>query len=159
MSTRIRQSSQQHSAVRAEAERRAQRIRAAMFTALVVGVLGAGLWLASSDLLGQRGAATGAKALAVRASMAGFTPSVIEAKAGEVVTIDFWTTDAAPHLQGGVHTFISQRLGINETVAAESRHTFSFTAPMTPGDYDVYCDSCCGGKASPTMHGIIRVRA
>ena len=129
------------------------------FAMVIVSVLGFGIWLASSDLLGQRGTAVSAEALAVRASMAGFTPRVIEVRAGESVTVDFWTTDAALHLAGGVHTFISDELGIREELPAESRVSFAFTAPPTPGDYDVYCDTCCGGKASPTMHGIIRVSA
>jgi len=25
--------------------------------------------------------------------------------------------------------------------------------------YDIYCDTCCGGKASPTMHGKLIVTA
>jgi plastocyanin len=134
-------------------------MRAALFGLIVVGVLGVGVILASGDLLGQRGTSRVAGAISVRASMAGFTPSVIEAKAGEMVTIDFWTTDAAPHLTGGVHTMISDELGLYEELPAESRTTFSFRAPTTPGDYDIYCDSCCGGRDSPTMHGKIRVRA
>lgn len=141
------------------AERRQQRKRAAMFALVVVAVLGVGTWLATSDLFGQRGTPTTGQAVAVRASMAGFTPSVIEARAGETVTIDFWTTDAAPHLAGGVHTFISDQLGIYEELPAESRVTFSFAAPSAPGDYDIYCNTCCGGKESPSMHGLIRVRA
>jgi heme/copper-type cytochrome/quinol oxidase subunit 2 len=80
-------------------------------------------------------------------------------KAGQSATIDLWTTDAAPHLQGGVHTFISEELAIYEELPAESRRTFTFTAPTISGDYDVYCDTCCGGKQSPTMHGRIRVTA
>jgi heme/copper-type cytochrome/quinol oxidase subunit 2 len=32
-------------------------------------------------------------------------------------------------------------------------------APTRPGDYDFWCDSCCGGKESPTMHGILRVES
>jgi heme/copper-type cytochrome/quinol oxidase subunit 2 len=28
-----------------------------------------------------------------------------------------------------------------------------------PGTYDVYCDTCCGGKDSPTMHGSIVIEA
>jgi hypothetical protein len=28
---------------------------------------------------------------------------------------------------------------------------------MKTGEYDIYCDTCCGGKASPTMHGKIVV--
>ena len=143
----------------AEVEKRNRRRRAVGFVALVVAVLGAGLWLATSDLLGQRGTPTSGKAIAVRASMAGFTPRIIEAAPGETVNVDFWTTDAAPHLMGGVHTFISDELGIREELPAESRVSFAFAAPATPGDYDIYCDTCCGGKDSPTMHGLIRVRA
>jgi heme/copper-type cytochrome/quinol oxidase subunit 2 len=163
MSTRIREARAIRKADRAQqrarAERRAARIRVLSFSLLLVSVLGTGVWLASADLFGQRGSATGPAAIAVRASMAGFTPRVIEAKAGEPVAIDFWTTDAAIHLAGGVHTFISDELGIYEQLRAESRRTFSFIAPSAPGDYDVYCDTCCGGRDSPTMHGVIRVRA
>ena len=133
------------------------RYRAALFGLVVVGVLGAGVVLAAADLLGQRGTPTTADAMPVRMSMAGFDPGVMTVKAGQAVAIDFWTTDAAPHLQGGVHTFISEQLGIREELPAESRRTFTFTAPTKLGDYDVYCDTCCGGKDSPTMHGTIRV--
>lgn len=137
----------------------ASRRRAVAFAVIVVVVLGAGVALAAGDLLGQRGQATTAEAVPVRMSMAGFDPVVLTVKAGQEVAVDFWTTDAAPHLQGGVHTFISDELGIYEELPAESRRTFRFTAPAKAGDYDVYCDTCCGGKASPTMHGIIRVEA
>jgi cytochrome c oxidase subunit II len=126
---------------------------------VVVVVLGIGIALATSDLTGRRGTAIEANAVPVRASMAGFTPDVITAKAGETVTIDFWTTDSAPHLEGGVHTFISDELGIHEELPAESRRTFSFVAPKVAGDYDIYCDTCCGGRRSPSMHGIVRVEA
>ncbi len=141
------------------AARRPDRLRLAAFGVIVVGVLGVGVALAAGDLLGQRGTATTAEAMPVRMSMAGFEPQVMTVKAGQIVQIDFWTTDAAPHLQGGVHTFISDELGIREELPAESRRLFEFTAPATPGDYDVYCDTCCGGKGSPTMHGTIRVEA
>lgn len=138
---------------------RPDRRGAIVFGAIVIVVLGVGVVLATGDLLGQRGTPTTASAIPVRMSMAGFEPQVITVKAGQTVAIDFWTTDAAPHLQGGVHTFISDELGIREELPAESRRTFTFTAPARPGDYDVYCDTCCGGKESPTMHGIIRVEA
>lgn len=144
---------------RAASPTRPSRLRAAVFGLVVVGVLGAGVVLAAADLLGQRGAPTTAEAMPVRMSMAGFDPGVMTVRAGQAVAIDFWTTDAAPHLEGGVHTFISEELGIREELRAESRRTFTFTAPAKPGDYDVYCDTCCGGKDSPTMHGIIRVES
>lgn len=137
--------------------RRSTRLRALAFGAVVVAVLGIGIVLATGDLLGQRGQSTVATATPVRLSMAGFDPSVIPAKAGQEVTLELWTTDAAAHLEGGVHTFISDELGIREELPAESRRTITFRAPDRAGDYDVYCDSCCGGKANPTMHATLRV--
>ena len=137
-------------------------IRKAAFGFVVVAVLAAGTYLAFGDFLGQRGATTGG-AISVQSSMAGFGPA-IHVKAGQAVKIDWWTNDAAMHLQGGVHTMISPELGLHEELPAagptgESRKLVSFTAPMKTGEYDIYCDSCCGGKASPAMHGKIIVDA
>lgn len=132
--------------------------RYAAASGLVVAVLGAGLVLGFGDFLDRPDAET-ADALPVQMSMAGFDPGIITAKAGEELAVELWTTDAAPHLHNGVHTLISDELGIYEELAAESRRTVTLEMPMTPGDYDIYCDTCCGGKASPTMHGILRVEA
>lgn len=96
----------------------------------------------------------------MRSSMAGFDPNVLRAEPGETLTIDWWNTDNTLHLDGGgVHTFIVPELGISETLPAESRRTLSITAPTTPGEYDLYCETCCGGKESPTMHGTLVVTA
>lgn len=142
------------------AEIRGRRLRALAFGGVVVAVLAAGVYLAGSDLLGQRDRTDIAGAITMRSSMAGFDPNVINARAGETVTIDWWNTDNAMHLDGGgMHSFISPELGLDERLPAESRRTLSFTAPATPGSYDFYCDTCCGGKASPTMHGTIVVTA
>jgi cytochrome c oxidase subunit II len=139
---------------------RVSRIRVIAFAATVVVVLGIGLYLAGSDFLGQRGTSTTAGALPVRLSMAGFDPKVITVKAGQSVNLDFWNTDNAMHLDGGgVHTFIMDSQNINVKIPAEARQSFAFTAPMSPGDYDFYCNTCCGGKQSPTMHGTLRVTA
>ena len=140
------------------------RIRTAAFGVVAVAVLGAGVYLAAGDLFGQRGAASTADAIPVRLSMAGFTPGVIRVPAGRTVAIELWTTDAAPHLHNGVHTMISDELGIYEELPAagatgESRRVVEITTPTTPGTYDIYCDTCCGGKASPTMHGKLAVEA
>jgi hypothetical protein len=142
-------------------QRRTERIRKAAFGLIVVGVLAAGAYLALGDFLGQRGATTTADAISVQSSMAGFGLP-IHVKAGQAVKLDWWTNDAAMHLQGGVHTMISEELGIHEELPAagpsgESRRLVAFTAPMKTGGYDIYCDTCCGGKASPTMHGKIVV--
>jgi heme/copper-type cytochrome/quinol oxidase subunit 2 len=56
-----------------------------------------------------------------------------------------------------VHTLISDELGIYEELPAESRRTVTMQMPAEPGTYDIYCDTCCGGKDSPTMHGRLHV--
>lgn len=132
--------------------------RYAAASGVVVAVLGTGLILGFGDFFDRPDAET-ADALPVQMSMAGFHPGIITAKAGEELRVELWTTDAAPHLHNGVHTLISDELGIYEELAAESRRTVTLDMPMTPGDYDIYCDTCCGGKASPTMHGTLRVEA
>ena len=133
------------------------RARLLAFGAIAVAVLAIGGYLAFGDFLRRSPAAAGA--ISIQSSMAGFTPSEIRVKAGQAVTLDWWTDDAAPHLQGGVHTMISPELGLFFTLPAESRQLVAFRAPAKPGTYDVYCDTCCGGKASPAMHGQIVVVA
>lgn len=148
------------------AERRAQREKAraaasgssatarkVAFGGVVLGVLGIGAFLAFGDFLSRPSAATGD--INIQSSMAGFTPSVITVKAGATVTLDWWTQDAAIHLQNGVHTMVSPELGLNEALPAESSRTVTWAVPNKPGTYDVWCESCCGGKDSPTMHGKI----
>ena len=116
--------------------------------------------MAFGDFFGRSAAPDGA--ISVQASMAGFTPSEIRVKAGQAVTVDFWTQDSPMHLRDGVHTMISHELGLHEELAGAaaggtSRAAVMFTAPMKPGTYDIYCDTCCGGRESPTMHGKIVV--
>jgi len=132
-----------------------ERARPYLFGAIVIVVLAVGGFLAFGDFLNRPAGAVGT--IDVQSSMAGFTPSVITVKAGSTVTLDWWTQDASMHLQNGVHTMVSPELGLNETLPAESRKAITWTVPNAPGTYDVYCDSCCGGKDSPTMHGTIVV--
>jgi heme/copper-type cytochrome/quinol oxidase subunit 2 len=54
---------------------------------------------------------------------------------------------------------VAPALGLNEQLPAESRRAVTWRVPNTPGTYDVYCESCCGGKDSPTMHGKIVVES
>ncbi len=133
------------------------RLRLGAFGIVVVAVLAVGAYLAFGDFLGRGGAVLGATE--VQSSMAGFTPSVIHVTAGQTATLDWWTDDSAMHLEDGVHTMISPELGLDETLPAESRRTVTWQVPDRPGTYDVYCDTCCGGKDSPTMHGTIIVHA
>jgi cytochrome c oxidase subunit 2 len=148
--------STRRTALRAERERQsrwAARIRGLAFGAIVVAVLAVGGVLAFGDFFNRPVAANGS--LDVQSSMAGFSPSEIRVTAGTTVTLDWWTQDSAMHLQGGVHTMIAPALGMYEELPAESRRAIAWTVPNKPGTYDVYCDTCCGGKDSPTMHGRI----
>ena len=140
---------------RQHAERQ-QRMRVLGFAGVIVVVLAIGGYLAFGDFFNRPTVAMGT--IDVQSSMAGFTPSTITVTAGTVATIDWWTDDAAPHLQGGVHTMISPELGLNERLPAEGRRTITWNVPDKPGTYDVWCDSCCGGKESPTMHGKIVIK-
>jgi len=128
-----------------------------LFALIAVGVLTVGAILAFGDFFNRPAAAAGT--IDVQSSMAGFTPSEILVKAGSTVTLDWWTQDAAVHLQNGVHTMIAPELGLNEALPAEGRRSVTWQVPDKPGTYDVYCDSCCGGVDSPTMHGKIIIEA
>ena len=112
--------------------------------------------LAFGDFL-DRPSGTTAGVIDVQSSMAGFTPGEIKVKAGDTVTLNWWTDDAAAHLEGGVHTMVAPDLGLYEELPAEGTRLVSWTAPDRPGTYDVWCETCCGGKDSPTMHGKIVV--
>ena len=134
---------------------RNRRLRTFGFGGIVVAVLAIGGVLAFGDFFDRPASEAGV--IDVQSSMAGFTPSEIHVVAGSTVTLKWWTQDAAMHLQDGVHTMIAPDLNLYETLAAESSRTINWTVPDQPGTYDVYCDSCCGGKDSPTMHGKIVV--
>lgn len=131
----------------------AARMRAIAFGGVVVVVLAIGAFLAFGDFL-RRPADVGGT-LEIQSSMAGFTPSEIRVTAGETVRLDWWTQDSAIHLQDGVHTMIAPELGLYEELPAEGRRTVTWQVPDKPGTYDVWCDTCCGGKDSPQMHGKI----
>ena len=133
------------------------RVKPYAFALITVGVLTIGAVLAFGDFLNRPAAAAGT--IDVQSSMAGFTPSEIRVKAGSTVTLDWWTQDAAVHLENGVHTMIAPELGLNEALPAEGRRSVTWRVPDRPGTYDVYCDTCCGGKESPTMHGTIVIEA
>jgi cytochrome c oxidase subunit II len=136
---------------------RSDKLRKLAFGSIVVAVLAVGTYLAFGDFLRRPSDAAASGVIDVQSSMAGFTPSEIHVKAGATVTFKWWTQDAAMHLQGGVHTMISPDLGLSEQLPAESTRLVTWTVPSTPGTYDVWCESCCGGKDAPQMHGKIVV--
>lgn len=148
----------------AAAERRQRGMRQGAFGLVVALVLVVGAYLAFGDFAGQRDEPSTVGSVSVQASMSGFTPKEIRVKAGAAVTLDFWTQDSSGHLEGGVHTLISEQLGLHEELpgadaVAESRKLVAFTAPAAPGEYEIVCDTCCGGRENPAMRGKIVVEA
>jgi len=140
-----------------EREERSLRLRKVGFGGTAIVVLAIGGMLAFGDFLDRPVGQAGV--IDIQSSMAGFTPSEIRVVAGSTVSLNWWTQDASMHLQGGVHTMIAPDLDMYETLRAESSRMISWTVPDRPGTYDVYCDTCCGGKDSPTMHGRIVIEA
>lgn len=120
------------------------------------GLMAGGLVLAALLLMWRSGPADAVPdgpGVPVRINMGGFSPAVIEARAGEPVTIRLINEDNRFHSDGGgKHNFIIESLGVSELVQPEKTLTFTFT-PDQAGEYDFYCDICCGGKENPAMHG------
>ncbi len=131
-------------------------LRLAAFVVVALAILGGGIYFAGSVFLGRGGGAAG---IEMRVSMDGFDPKVLDAKPGQALTLDWWNDDGAMHLQNGVHTLVSDTLGVRFELPAQSREKITLNAPTTPGDYDFWCDSCCGGKDNPGMHAKLHVEA
>lgn len=90
-------------------------------------------------------------------SMAGFTPNRITVRAGEPVTLTLTNPDSQFHTDGGGwHQFAIDALNLDVRVAPRSTETVALAA-LAPGTYEFYCDICCGGRANPSMIGILEV--
>ncbi len=133
-------------------------LKSILFMVIVVAIFGLALYLiisksASLDPVNR-------DAIKMTITMAGFEPNVIRAKAGQPVTINLINPDNSMHTDGGgVHNFILENAGlssVNVTVQPESQDVFTFT-PTQAGEYHWYCDSCCGGRENPNMHGTLIV--
>ena len=133
-------------------------LRFAAFAVIVLAVAGAAIGLVVIRLQGP--GATDTAATQVHASMGGFDPSALTVKAGQIVKIELSSMDSSMHSDGGGwHQFAIDKLGIDWKVGPESSSVFEFTAPATAGTYSWYCDICCGGKANPSMQGVLTVTA
>lgn len=89
----------------------------------------------------------------IEVSMAGFTPSTIEAKAGEEITLQLINPDNSAHSDGGGwHQFASDELDFDYKLSPESSKTIKIKVNES-GEYEFYCDICCGGRENPTMQG------
>ena len=98
--------------------------------------------------------------LDVHMSMAGFEPTALTVRANHIVRLELTSMDNPLHADGGGwHEFAIDALGIDLKVGPLDSGTLEFTAPSEARTYRVYCDTCCGGKANPTMLGTLTVAA
>ena len=135
------------------------KLRVLAFLVVAVVLVGAGIYMAGNTFFTSHDVSTPTGAIAVSSGMDGFTPKTLDAKPGQTLTLVWSNKDDAAMLTKGVHTLVSDSLKVRLEDPAESTVTVHLTAPMTPGDYDFWCDSCCGGKDTPAMHGTLRVEA
>lgn len=143
-------------------EGRRQRMRVAAFAAAALTVLGVALVLVVGPLRAVRPLAPGADAPAgeirqVVVTMAGYDPQSFRVAAGQPFAVRLVNPDSPFHTDGGGwHQFRVERLGVDVRIPPRSERTQAF-AGLAPGQYEFYCDVCCGGKESPAMRGVIEV--
>ena len=90
--------------------------------------------------------------------MAGFTPNRITVPAGQPVRLRIENPDSQFHADGGGwHQFAIDALSLDVRVAPHTTQTVALPA-LSVGRYEFYCDVCCGGRANPSMIGILEVR-
>lgn len=89
----------------------------------------------------------------VSADMSGFDKQEIRVKLGEPVTIRLRSLDNSMHTDGGgKHQWAVDEFNISVIAPPEGTATATFT-PTKAGEFDFYCDVCCGGRANPAMNG------
>ncbi len=97
--------------------------------------------------------------LTIRIDMAGFTPPELKVPPGKELRLKIVNPDNSHHTDGGgVHGFTVPGLGVNVNVPPLTNMIITLPAAQ-PGDYEFWCDTCCGGKENPSMQGVVRVRA
>jgi plastocyanin len=75
-----------------------------------------------------------------------FRPTTITAKPGQVVDLTISSNT-------GFHTFVIDAINLKETT--KSGEVITFTAPLTPGSYEFYCD--VGSHQAQGMEGVLIV--
>ncbi len=128
-----------------------------LFMVIVIAIFGAAIFLVMSKSAALE--PVNKDAIKMTITMAGFEPNIIRAKTGQPVTINLINPDNSHHTDGGgIHNFVltAGLANMNITVQPESQKVFTFT-PTQKGEYHWYCDSCCGGRENPGMHGTLIV--
>lgn len=89
----------------------------------------------------------------IDADMGGFSMSEIHVKVGEPVTIRLRSLDGPYHTDGGgQHQWAVDEFNVSVVAPPNGISMATFTPDKT-GEFDFYCDLCCGGKANPSMNG------
>lgn len=133
--------------------------RGALFTALIIGVLGTAGWLVWSPLVSSRATGQQGNVVALNADMGGFSMKQITAKVGQPITVQLRSLDTPYHSDGGgKHQFAIDELGVSIVAQPKGVQEATFT-PTKAGTYQFYCGICCGGKANPAMQGELVVTA
>jgi hypothetical protein len=106
-----------------------------------------------------RGAEAPSEATVLRISMSGWSQKVVEAPADGAIRITMVNLDNRFHTDGGGwHNFVLPSLDFEARVAPKGTETFTVELnELPPGEYEFYCDICCGGKDNPFMQGTLRV--
>jgi hypothetical protein len=106
-----------------------------------------------------RGGAAPGEATVLRISMSGWSQKIVEATSDEPLQITMVNLDNRFHTDGGGwHNFVVPRLDFEARVPPKGTETFSVDlGALPPGEYEFYCDICCGGKDNPFMQGTLRV--
>lgn len=136
-----------------------RRIRSIAYAATIVTVLGLAAFLLISAFDRPAPPPMTGNVIDIAADMSGFDRSEIRLKIGEPVTIRLTSLDNQHHTDGGgKHQWAVDELGLNVIAQPLSSNYVAFT-PTEPGTYTFYCDVCCGGRANPTMQGMLIVEA
>mgnify|MGYP001591030230 CR=1 FL=1 len=97
--------------------------------------------------------------LTIRVDMGGFTPAELKVPADKALKLKIVNPDNNMHTDGGGwHQFSVPKLNLNVNVPPLTNMIITLPAAQA-GDYEFWCDTCCGGKENPSMQGVIRVRA
>ncbi len=89
--------------------------------------------------------------------MGGWTPNVVYAKAGNPITLRIVTWLSERSMSDNTHSFVMDDPKIDLRFLAGETKTVTLPA-LVPGEYAFWCVTCCGGKASPSMHGTLIVQ-
>lgn len=83
---------------------------------------------------GSGGGGTNSTTINVEGHEFGYTPNSITVKPGESVTINFKNTGTVEH------TFVIPQVNFKLTAQPSQTAKGTFTAPTTPGSYEIHCD-------------------